>query len=193
MTATPTSLSPPAPSIPNSITSSPRAFRAEPRAYFSAIRATALSPNWEKKPDPALPLAHSSRGVAFGDFDNDGDMDILIMNRNEPPSLLRNDAPNDNRWIKIRLEGTKSNRSAIGARVLAHYSGKVQAQAVTSQSSYLSVNDPRLHFGLGSATAADFDIYWPSGAKESYPGLAADQLHTIKEGKGIVPSRPFSK
>ena len=140
---------------------------------------------------PGITARDSSRGCAFGDFDNDGDMDVLIMNRNEPPSLLRNDAPPGNRWIKIRLEGTKSNRSAIGARVLVHYNGKVQAQAVTSQISYLSVNDPRLHFGLGTAATADIEIFWPSGAKETYAGLAAGQLHTIREGKGIIPSRPF--
>ena len=142
---------------------------------------------------PGVSALHNSRGVAFGDFDNDGDLDILIMNRNEPPSLLRNDAPPGNRWIKLRLEGTKSNRSAIGARVLAHYNGKVQAQTLMAQCSYISVNDPRLHFGLGQAATADFDIFWPSGAKESYKGLAANQLHTIREGKGIVPGRPFSK
>jgi hypothetical protein len=142
---------------------------------------------------PGISARDSSRGVAFGDFDNDGDVDVLIMNRNEPPSLLRNDAPKDNRWIKIRLEGTKSNRSAIGARVLAHYGGKVQAQAVTSQISYLSVNDPRLHFGLGTAATADIDVFWPSGAKESYAGLAAGKLHTIKEGKGVIPGRPFGR
>jgi enediyne biosynthesis protein E4 len=65
---------------------------------------------------PGISARHMSRGCAFGDFDNDGDMDVLIMNRNEPPSLLRNDAPSGNHWIKVRLEGTKSNRSAIGAR-----------------------------------------------------------------------------
>jgi hypothetical protein len=140
---------------------------------------------------PGITVRDSSRGAAFGDFDNDGDMDVLIMNRNEPPSLLRNDAPPGNHWIKIRLEGTKSNRSAIGARVLAHYNGKIQAQAVTSQISYLSANDPRLHFGLGAATTADIEIFWPSGAKETYSGLAAGQLHTINEGKGIIPGRPF--
>jgi hypothetical protein len=142
---------------------------------------------------PGISAGHCSRGCAFGDFDNDGDLDMLVMNRNEPPSLLRNDAPKDNHWIKILLEGTKSNRSAIGARVLAHYGGKTQAQGVTSQASYLSVNDRRLHFGLGAATTADFDIFWPSGAKETYTGLAADKLHTIKEGKGVIPSRPFSE
>jgi len=111
------------------------------------------------------------RGAAFGDFDNDGDMDVLIMNVNEPPSLLRNDAPPGNHWIKIRLEGTKSNRSAIGSRVLARYGGKVQVQEVLSGSSFISANDPRLHFGLGLATAADIEIHWPLGLVEKYPGL----------------------
>jgi hypothetical protein len=142
---------------------------------------------------PGIASRHCSRGAAFADFDNDGDLDVLVMNRNEPPSLLRNDAPPGNRWIKVRLEGTKSNRSAIGARVLAHYDGKVQAQMVTSQCSYISVNDPRLHFGLGQAATADFDIFWPSGAKETYKGLAAGTLHTIREGTGVVKGRPFRK
>lgn len=136
---------------------------------------------------------HCSRGLAFGDFDNDGDMDVLIMNVNEPPSLLRNDAPASNRWIKIRLEGVKSNRSAIGARVLARYGGKVQAQEILSQSSYLSASDPRLHFGLGAATTADIEIHWPLGLVEKYPALAAGQLVTIREGVGIVKGRAFSK
>ena len=98
---------------------------------------------------------HSSRGCAFGDFDNDGDLDVLIVNMNEPPSLLRNDLKPGQNWLKIKLEGVKSNRSAIGARVLVHYGTKVQAQAVLSQSSYYSCNDPRLHFGLGTSTDAD--------------------------------------
>jgi len=140
---------------------------------------------------PAISSPHISRGCAFGDFDNDGDLDILIMNRNEPPSLLRNDAPVANHWLKVRLEGTKSNRSAIGARVLVRYKGKVQAQCVTSQSSFLSANDPRLHFGLGAATVADIEIHWPSGAGETFTGLRADQLVTIREGDGIVKGRQF--
>jgi enediyne biosynthesis protein E4 len=140
---------------------------------------------------PAINARHVSRGCAFGDFDNDGDLDIVIMNQNEPPSLLRNDAPREHHWIKVRLEGTKSNRSAIGARVVARYGGKSQAQAVLSQASYVSANDPRLHFGLGSATRADIEVLWPSGSLEKYPGLAADRLVTILEGKGIVAGRPF--
>jgi hypothetical protein len=140
---------------------------------------------------PGISSRHTSRGCAFGDFDNDGDMDVLIMNMNEAPSLLRNDAPAGNHWLKVRLEGTKSNRSAIGARVLVRYSGKTQAQSVTSQSSYISSNDPRLHFGLGNASTADVEIHWPTGKSDSYSGLTADQLVTIREGQGIVKGRAF--
>ena len=139
----------------------------------------------------AIAERHVSRGAAFGDFDNDGDLDILIMNRGEPPSLLRNDAPPGNHWLKVKLEGTKSNRSAIGSRVLVHYGGKAQAQCVTSQCSFLSANDPRLHFGLGQLTVADIEVHWPTGLSESFPRIAADQLVTIKEGQGIVKGRPF--
>jgi hypothetical protein len=140
---------------------------------------------------PDLSLPHCGRGAAFGDFDNDGDMDVLVMNVNEPPTLLRNDAPADNRWIKIRLEGTKSNRSAIGARVLVRYGGKAQVQEQLSQSSYLSANDPRLHFGLGAATTADIEVHWPSGLVETLKSVAANQLVTLLEGTGRVKGRPF--
>lgn len=129
---------------------------------------------------------HSSRGAAFGDFDNDGDVDILIMNMNEAPSLLRNDTTGNHHWLKVQLVGTKSNRSAIGAQVIAGYGQRKQAQAVLAQSSYLSVNDRRLHFGLGQETSVDLEIRWPSGAVERIGKVAADQLVTIREGEGIV-------
>jgi hypothetical protein len=138
----------------------------------------------------AIASPHVSRGCAFGDFDNDGDLDILIMNRNEPPTLLRNDAPAGNHWLKLRLKGTKSNRSAIGARVLVRYGGKVQVQCVTSQSSYVSSNDPRLHFGLGAATTADIEVYWPSGATEIHSAVRANQFLALKEGSGAAQSEP---
>jgi enediyne biosynthesis protein E4 len=134
---------------------------------------------------PGIEAQHSSRGCAFGDFDNDGDLDILIVNLNEPPSLLRNDLEGDTRWIKIKLIGTKSNRSAIGARVLARYGGKQQVQEVISQSSYCSTNDRRLHFGLGDAQTVDLEIVWPSGTKQAFEKLQANQLVIIREG---VPS-----
>ena len=91
-------------------------------------------------------------------------------------------------WIKIKLEGVKSNRSAIGARVLVHFEGKTQAQAVLSQSSFFSSNDPRLHFGLGNATSVDIDVFWPSGLHESFRGVAPNQLVIIKETHGILPN-----
>jgi len=139
----------------------------------------------------AISERHVSRGAAFGDFDNDGDLDILIMNRNDPPSLLRNDAPSGNHWLKIRLEGTKSNRSAIGSRVVVQYGGRIQAQSVTSQASFLSSNDPRLHFGMGAASVADIQVLWPTGLSEKFTNVSANQLVTIREGEGIVKGRPF--
>jgi hypothetical protein len=142
---------------------------------------------------PGVTAPHSSRGCAFGDFDNDGDLDILVANMNEPPSLLRNDLKGTHHWLKIKLVGTKSNRSAVGARVLARYSRKVQAQEVLSQSSYYSCNDSRLHFGLGLATAADLAVYWPSGNVEKYPGVKSDQLITIRESHGIIPNMGWAR
>ena len=142
---------------------------------------------------PGVADARCSRGCAFGDFDNDGDMDVLIVNLNEPPSLLRNDIRGKQNWIKVKLEGVKSNRSAIGARVLAHYGGKTQAQTVLSQSSFYSCNDPRLHFGLGGLTSADLDVYWPNGLHETFKHLPTNQLITLREGAGRVPNRGWSK
>jgi hypothetical protein len=142
---------------------------------------------------PGVAKAHSSRGCAFGDFDNDGDLDILIINLNEPPSLLRNDLREKQNWLKIKLEGVKSNRGAIGARVLARYGGKTQVQSVLSQSSYYSCNDPRLHFGLGSHSSVDLEVHWPSGLVESFKHLPVNQLITFKEAVGRVPNRGWSK
>ncbi len=135
---------------------------------------------------PGVTEVHSSRGVAFGDFDNDGDIDILIMNMNEPPSLLRNDVSGDHHWLKVLLSGVASNRSAIGAVVVAEYGGRRQAQAVLAQSSYLSVNDRRLHFGLGAETKASLQIRWPNGAQESVADIETNQLVVIGEGSGII-------
>ena len=142
---------------------------------------------------PGVSAPHSSRGCAFGDFDNDGDLDVLIVNMNEPPSLLRNDLTGENHWLKVKLTGTRSNRSAIGARVLVRYGTRTQAQAQVSQSSYYSSNDPRLHFGLGGEKSADIEVRWPSGQAEHVKGVAANQLITIIEGRGAVPGKGFGK
>jgi hypothetical protein len=137
---------------------------------------------------------HSSRGCAFGDFDNDGDIDVLIMNMNEPPSLLRNDMQKGDKprhWIKVQLIGTKSNRSAIGSRVIASYGGKQQAQEVCAQSSYFSVNDRRLHFGLGEFDTVDITVRWISGHSEEFSKQTVDRLLVIREGEGIIRSEVF--
>jgi hypothetical protein len=142
---------------------------------------------------PGVAAAHASRGCAFGDFDNDGDMDILIVNQNEPPSLLRNDVSGGHHWLKLKLSGVKSNRSAIGARVTARYGGKVQVQEVLSQSSYLSVSDTRLHFGLGPAQTVDLEIRWPLGLVEKLTAVPCDQLIHVTEGAGITRSQKFKQ
>jgi hypothetical protein len=140
---------------------------------------------------PGVSAVHCSRGCAFGDFDNDGDIDILIINLHEPPSLLRNDLKVQSNWLKVKLVGVTSNRSAIGATVIATYGGKRQAQAVLSQSSFYSVSDNRLHFGLGGEKSAELEIRWPNGANEKVAGVVANRLVTVREGSGIVDAKAF--
>lgn len=143
---------------------------------------------------PGLNSAHSSRGCAFGDFDNDGDMDILVMNMNEPPSLIRADVSTRHHWLKVKLVGTKSNRTAIGARVDVLHGSRSQSQEVQSQSSYYSVNDFRLHFGLGTDAKADeVSVRWPSGKRERLKDLPGDRLVVIEEGRGVVRTESFGK
>jgi hypothetical protein len=163
-----------------------------PRAVFRNLGNRTFE-ELQEQAGPGVAAAHCSRGCAFGDFDNDGDVDVLVVNLNEPPSLLRNDVTGSGHWIKVKLEGVKSNRSAIGARVIVHAGDRVQAQAVVSQSSFYSSNDPRLHFGLGPATTVSIDIVWPNGAREVLPRVAANQLVTVREGAGIVPNKGWSK
>jgi len=135
--------------------------------------------------------AHCSRGCAFGDFDNDGDMDVLVMNMNEPPSLLRNDVSGAGHWLKVLLVGVQTNRSAIGSRVTARYGNRRQAQEVTAQASFYSVNDRRLHFGLGTETSAELTIRWTNGKTETIANVGADQLVVIREGAGIIRTQKF--
>jgi hypothetical protein len=135
---------------------------------------------------------HSSRGCAFGDFDNDGNIDVLIMNQSEPPSLLRNENRSGNHWLSVKLLGTRSNRSAIGARVAVTAGGRRQIREVLSASSYISQSDLRQHFGLGPAKKVDqIEVRWPSGAVEPVGSVDADQFLTLQEGRGIIKAGGF--
>ena len=131
---------------------------------------------------------YSSRGAAFGDYDNDGDIDVLVLNMNDPPSLLRNDGGNKNNWIKIKLIGTHCNRTAVGARVRVVTGGHAQMDEVHTGGSVMSQSDLRLHFGVGQAKKIDeIEVKWPTTWKiERFSDVGVNQILTIKEGAGIV-------
>ena len=131
----------------------------------------------------AIVSRHSARGLATGDIDNDGTLEVLVNNQNEPPSLWKQAGRAAGHWLLIALSGSRSNRSAIGARVMVSAAGRVQTDELHSGGSYLSQNDMRLHFGLGSATRADsITVRWPSGEKTVLKDVAADRVVTIRQG-----------
>jgi hypothetical protein len=129
-----------------------------------------------------LSTPRPSRGAAFGDYDNDGDIDVLVVNSNSRPSLYRNDSSNRNAWIGFRLIGALGNRDAIGARVEIEAGGRTQIGEVRSGGSYLSHNDMRLHFGVGSARRVDrIRIRWPNGKTVALGSMNTGQYVTIRE------------
>jgi enediyne biosynthesis protein E4 len=145
---------------------------------------------------PGITEHFSSRGAAFGDYDNDGDIDVLVLNLSDPPSLLRNDGGNLKNWIKIKLIGTQCNRTAIGARVRVVTGKHAQMDEVHSGSSVMSQCDLRLHFGLGQSPVADLiEVKWPTTQKiERFTQVKANQILSIREGSGIVDAfKPKAK
>jgi len=131
----------------------------------------------------AIARPATGRGCAFGDFDNDGDIDIIINNMNNYPTLLRCDRTNSNHWIKVRALGVKSNRSGIGARLKCVTGNRTQIDEVRSGGSYLSQNDLRVHFGLGTAIKVDaLEVQWPSGQVDVLRNLPANQIFVVREG-----------
>jgi hypothetical protein len=127
---------------------------------------------------------HSSRGAAFGDLDNDGDIDIVVCNSRDRPSVLSNDGGNKQSWVLLELKG-KKNRFGVGAFVKLTAKGIAQVAEVHAGSSYISQNDLRLHFGLDDATAVEkVEVQWPEGLKEVFKDLPARRQHTLLEGSG---------
>ena len=142
-------------------------------------------------PDFIRPIV--GRGLATADYDNDGDIDIVTNNRGDFPSLLRNDGGNANHWLSVQLIGTKSNRDGIGSSLKLTSPGFVQVEQAKGGMSYMSANDPRIHFGLGKRTKIEsLEITWPSGQVDRLTNLPIDQIIAVKEGAGIVP-HPFPK
>jgi enediyne biosynthesis protein E4 len=134
---------------------------------------------------PPVTTPKAGRGAAFADFDNDGDVDVVVNNVHDTPDLFRLDRTGGRHWLAVKLIGTESNRSAVGARVRLITAGGVQVQEIRGGGSYYSQNDLRLHFGLGDANAIErLEVRWPNGREEWWTALAADRYHTLKEGGG---------
>jgi hypothetical protein len=142
----------------------------------------------------ALMQERVGRGVAFGDIDNDGDIDIAVNDLDGSPQLLRNDGGNSNNSVLIKTIGVNSNRDGIGARVKVVAGDLTQVDEVRSGGSYISQNDLRLHFGLEKRTTIDLiEVRWPSGVIDKITGLSANRILTIKEGKGVVEQKYFKR
>ena len=134
---------------------------------------------------PPVTEPRAGRGAAFADFDNDGDQDVVVNNVHEPPDLYRLDLQQPRSWLTVRLVGTKSNRSSIGARLRATAGAATQVQEVRGGGSYYSQNDLRASFGLGSATKVDrLEVRWPNGLEEMWTDLEVNRIVTLKEGTG---------
>ena len=159
----------------------------EPRIVYHNL-GTGKFKDVSKEMGPGITERFSSRGCAFGDYDNDGDMDVVVNNMNDYPSLLRNEGGNKKNWIKVKLIGTVCNRTAIGARVRVVTGKHSQIDEVHSGTSVMSQSDLRLHFGVGDARQIDLlEVTWPTTQKvESFHNLEVNQILTIKEGSGII-------
>jgi hypothetical protein len=128
-----------------------------------------------------------------GDIDNDGDIDLVVTNNGGAAEILRNTGGSARNAVEVRVVGTRSNRDGLGARLTITAGGRTQVREIKSGSSYLGQNDLRAHVGLGEATRVDrIDVRWPAGQTESIRDVAANQIVTVTEGKGITSQSPFT-
>jgi enediyne biosynthesis protein E4 len=172
----------------------PRIAYAEPAHLFRNAGSKKFD-EVTAKSGAALSQRVVARGAAYGDFDNDGDLDLLITTNNGPARLLRNDGGNENHAVRIRAIGTTSNRDAIGAKVrVVLDNGSVLWRMVKTGSSYCSQSELPVTIGLGARTAVtSVEVTWPTGRKETVTGVRADEAITIEEGKGLVARVPFRR
>jgi hypothetical protein len=136
---------------------------------------------------PGLLITEVSRGAAYGDYDNDGDLDILVANLDAAPNLLRNDSQRSGNWLSLQLRASGPNTAGIGARIAVYTDQGMQLREVRTGTSFQAQNDLRQHFGLAQATQADVLVRWPDGTEQRYPAVAANHIYTIaKEQKKIT-------
>jgi hypothetical protein len=136
---------------------------------------------------PPVTSPAAGRGAAFADLDNDGDIDVIVNNVHAAPDLFRLESPPGTHWLTVKLVGTRSNRSAIGARVRLVGAGGVQVQEVRGGGSYYSQNDLRVTFGLGGSTSVErVEVRWPNGFEEHWDDIEIDRIVTLKEGGGVA-------
>jgi hypothetical protein len=153
-------------------------YRNNGNGTFSDVSSTA---------GPGINTASSARGLAVGDLWNDGQLSVVISNVNAKPSLLVNSVRSGNHWVAFRTVGTRSNRDGMGAKITVKIGKRTLVDEVRSGSSYISQNDLRVHFGLGSATKIDsVQVRWPSGLAEQFDNVVEDSIHTLKEGSGTA-------
>ncbi len=162
----------------------------EPKLLFLNLHDGTFQ-NISRRVGPALQVPQVSRGLAVGDLFNDGRMDAVVENLVGEPMILRPEGGPKNHWVSFQLEGVECNRLALNARVRVTASDLVQLGEVISGGSYLSQNDLRLHFGLGSHESIDqAEVLWPDGKKETLSHLAADRFYLVREGQGVISSKP---
>jgi hypothetical protein len=160
---------------------------AESKSVYRNLHGSFKDVTAQLGPDLLSPRV--SRAAAFADYDNDGDVDVLVTNNGQAPQLLRNDGGNQRHWLELRVIGTRSNRDGIGARVKLTAGGVAQVEEAKGGMSYQSAHDPRLHFGLGNSSKVDaIEVKWPSGVVDRLTNIAPDRVIVLREGSGELPS-----